>query len=213
MRRMFAEQENVFYYVTVMNEKYAHPELPKGSEEGILRGMHKIQQIDGDGPRVQLLGCGTILREVIAAAEMLAQDFGVGADIWSITSFNELRRDGIDVERWSRQHPKEKARTSYVEQCLSAEGGPVIAATDYMRNYAEQIRPYVPTRYEVLGTDGYGRSDLREKLRSFFEVDRRYVSVAALKALADEGELKPKQVADAIAKYGIDPEKPNPVGV
>jgi pyruvate dehydrogenase E1 component len=213
MRRMFQEQENVFYYITVMNEKYAHPELPEGAEEGILRGMYRLQEATGKGPSVQLLGSGTILREVLAGAELLSEDFGVGADVWSVTSFNELRREGIDAERWNMLHPTETARESYVAQCLSADRGPTVAATDYIRNYAEQIRPYVPTGYKVLGTDGFGRSDMREKLREFFEVDRRYVAVAALKALAEAGEIDAERVAEAIVKYGIDPLKPNPVTV
>jgi pyruvate dehydrogenase E1 component len=161
-------------------------------------------------PRAQLLGSGTILREVAAAADLLAADFGVVADVWSVPSFTELRREGLDADRWNMLHPTEKPRRSYVEHCLAEREGPVIAATDYMKTFADQIRPFVPRRYRVLGTDGFGRSDYRKKLRAFFEVDRYFVAVAALTALAAEGTIKPVAVADALKRYGIDPEKPNP---
>jgi pyruvate dehydrogenase E1 component len=214
LRRMYKEQEDVFYYITMMNENYVHPPMPKGAEEGILRGMYLLKR---GGPKkklkVQLLGSGTILREVIAAADLLEEDFGVSADIWSVTSFNELRRDGLDVERWNMLHPEHTRRMPYVEKCLKDGSGPVVASTDYIRAYADQIRPFVPRHYITLGTDGFGRSDSREKLRHFFEVDRYYVAIAALKALADEGGLPAAKVAEAIKKYGIDPEKPNPVTV
>ncbi len=159
------------------------------------------------------MGSGTILREVIAAAELLEKDFGVAADVWSVTSFNELRREGLDCERWNMLHPEAKRRISYVEQCMAPRKGPVVAATDYIKSYADQIRPYMPARYKVLGTDGFGRSDTRKKLRHFFEVDRYYVAVAALKALADEGAINAKEVSKAIKRYRIDPDKPNPVTV
>jgi pyruvate dehydrogenase E1 component len=215
LRRMYAEQEDVFYYLTVMNENYEHPALPAGAEAGIIKGMYLFREGQaGTGkkkaPRVQLLGSGTILREVIAGADLLAQDFGIAADIWSCPSFTELRREAMAVERWNLLHPTETPRQSYVEQCLAGRGGPVIAATDYMRLYADQIRPYVPGRYKVLGTDGFGRSDYRKKLRYFFEVDRHWVAVAALRALAEEGKVEPSVVADAIRKYGLDPNKPDP---
>jgi len=218
MRRMYADQENVFYYITVMNENYAHPALPKGAEAGIIKGMYLFREVESGKwevgkPAVQLLGSGTILREVIAAAELLEKDFGVAADIWSVTSFNELRREGLDCERWNMLHPEAGRRASYVEQCLLERSGPVIAATDYIKSYADQIRPYVPGRYKVLGTDGFGRSDTRKKLRRFFEVDRFYITVAALKALADEGAIKASEVSKAIKLYGINPDKPNPVTV
>jgi pyruvate dehydrogenase E1 component len=214
LRRMYREQENVFYYVTVMNENYEHPPMPEGAREGILRGMYRLRgSASGHRLRVQLLGSGTILREVLAAAELLERDFEVAADIWSVTSFNELRRDGNDVQRWNLLHPEAPARQSYVERCLAATHGPVVAASDYMRTYADQIRPCVQRRYYVLGTDGFGRSDTRANLRRFFEVDRHYVALAALKALADEGELPATVVSEAMRKYGIDPEKPNPVTV
>ncbi len=221
LRRMMSEQENVWYYITLLNENYAHPGLKKGQEEGILRGMYRLREgAAGSGKskaiaRVQLLGSGSILREVIAAAEILERDYKVAADVWSVTSFTELRRDGIDCERWSMLHPLDPARKSYVAQQLEATAGPVIASTDYMRTFAEQIRPYIPQgrAYKVLGTDGFGRSDTRTALRAFFEVDRHYVAVAALKALSEEGTVPAAVVAEAIRKFGIDPEKPNPATV
>ena len=214
LRRMYQEQEDVFYYLTVMNENYAHPAMPKGVEAGILKGMYLFSEGgEGKKPKVQLLGSGTILREVIAAAELLEKDFGVAADVWSVTSFNELRRDGLDCERWNMLHPEAPRRVSYVEQCLAPRSGPVVASTDYIKAYADQIRPYVAARYKVLGTDGFGRSDLRDKLRGFFEVDRYYVALAALKALADDGEITRKEVSRAIKLYQINPDKPNPVTV
>ncbi len=217
MRRMHVEQEDVFYYITVMNENYVHPAMPKGMEMGIIKGMYLLNERtrrgQGKKPAVQLMGSGTILREVIAAAELLEKDFGVSADVWSVTSFNELRREGLDCERWNMLHPEANRRASYVEQCLADRSGPVIAATDYIKAYADQIRPYIPGRYKVLGTDGFGRSDTRKKLRHFFEVDRYYVAVAALKALADEGTINAKEVSKAIKLYKINPDKPNPVTV
>ena len=213
LRRMYGNNEDVYFYVTVMNENYTHPPMPENSSEGILKGMYLLQEGHGAELRVQLLGSGTILREVLAAAELLGNDFGVAADTWSVTSFNELRRDCLDVDRWNMLHPEQPAKKSYVNQCLERNGGPVIAATDYMKLYADQIRRHVPEPYVVLGTDGYGRSDTRVKLRKFFEVDRHYVVVAALKALADEGKIPATKVTEAMMKYHIDPEKPNPVNV
>jgi pyruvate dehydrogenase E1 component len=211
LRRMCAEQEDVFYYLTVMNENYAHPAMPEGAEEGILKGMYLLREGDGGGPRVQLMGSGTILREVIAGADLLRDDFGVAADVWSATSFTELHRDGIAAERWSRMHPTEEPRLSYVEQCLTGHEGPAVASTDYIRSFADQIRPFVRgRRYEVLGTDGFGRSDYRVKLRRFFEVDRHHVAIAALRALADEGTVEREKVAQAIERYGVDPDVPPP---
>jgi pyruvate dehydrogenase E1 component len=215
LRRMYAQQEDVYYYITVMNENYAHPPMPEGAEKGILRGMYLFSEgkaATKDKLRVQLLGSGTILREVIAGAELLEKEFGVSADIWSVTSFNELRRDGIETARWNMLHPESNQRASYVEQCLGERSGPVIAATDYMKTYADQIRGFLPqpAHYTVLGTDGFGRSDTRKALRRFFEVDRHYVVVAALKALADQEALPHKKVAEAIERYGVDPEKANP---
>ena len=211
LRRMFVEQEKVFYYITVMNEKYSQPDMPEGVEAGILRGMYLLREGRGEGPRVRLLGSGAILREVIAAAEQLWQDIGVVADIWSVPSFTELAREGAEVARWNMLHPEEAPRIPWVERCLGRQSGPVVAASDYMSSYAEQIRAFVPARYAVLGTDGFGRSDTRSKLRRFFEVDRDSVCIAALSALVAQGEVQRDRVAEAIRKYGIDPEKPNPL--
>ena len=211
MRRMLREQEDIYYYLTLMNENYPHPAMPEGAEAGIVKGMYLFQEGDqSPGPRVQLFGCGTILREVIAAAELLRNDFKIAADLWSVTSFTELRRDGLSAERWNLLHPTQPPRKSYIETCLEGHAGPVVASTDYMRSFADQVRAYIPRRYVTLGTDGFGRSDYRVQLRRFFEVNRYYVVVAALKALADEGQIKAEQVEEAIRKYGLDPERPDP---
>ena len=213
LRRMFAEQQDVYYYITVMNENYEHPEMPDGAEHDIIKGMYAFRK-GGDGKlRVQLLGSGTIFREVIAAAELLKNDWGVEADIWGCPSFNELVRDGQAADRRNMLHPVEAPRLSHVEKCLKDTTGPVIAATDYIKLFAEQIRPFVKRTYVTLGTDGFGRSDTREKLRHFFEVDRRWVTVAALKALADDGLIERDKVAAALLKYQLDPNKPNPMTV
>jgi len=211
LRRMFADQENVFYYITTMNENYTHPAMPKGSEEDIVKGLYLFRSGGKKKKKVQLMGSGAIMREVIAAADLLEEDWSVDADIWSATSFNELTREAQAADRWNRLHPLEDAKTSHVEQCLKGRRGPVIAATDYIRNYADQIRKWVPVRYEVLGTDGFGRSDTRQQLRKHFEVNKYHVVIAALKALADEGQLPAGKVAEAIKKYDIDPEKINPL--
>ncbi|WP_413459568.1 pyruvate dehydrogenase (acetyl-transferring), homodimeric type [Herbaspirillum huttiense] len=214
LRRMVANQEDVFYYITVMNENYGHPGIKPGQEEGIIKGLYLLNEGGKQNQlRVQLLGSGTILREVIAAADLLRDDWKVDADVWSAPSFTLLARDGQDVERWNMLHPAEAPKKSYFEQSLEGSEGPIVVSTDYMRTYAEQVRAFVPKgrSYKVLGTDGYGRSDTRAKLREFFEVNRYFVTVAALKSLADEGKIKPEVVAQAIAKYGIDPNKPNPV--
>jgi pyruvate dehydrogenase E1 component len=193
LRRMVAEQKDVFYYLTLMNENYPHPAMPDGAEEGILKGIHRLRS----GADVQLLGSGTILREVEAAADLLRDDWGVEAGVWSVTSFTEIAREGMGAERWNLLHPGEEARVPYAASVLP--GTPAVAATDYMRTFAEQIRPYVPSSsYTVLGTDGFGRSDWRRSLREFFEVDRRYVALAALRAVA------PDKAAEAVAKYEID---------
>jgi len=211
LRRMMEEQEDVFYYVTLMNENYPHPALPEGAREGILKGMYRVADAGAaKGPRVQLLGSGTILREVMAGSELLKSDWGVAADVWSCPSFTQLRREGMECARWNLLHPTEKPRLSYVEQCLAPTRGPVVASTDYVRTFADQIREFVPRRYRVLGTDGFGRSDSRRNLRRFFEVDRHYVAVAALRALAEEGEVPAAKVAEALKKYGIDPARPAP---
>ena len=212
-RRMMEEQENVYYYLTVMNEAYVQPPMPKGKdvEEGIIRGMYLLEGSKPGKLHVQLMGSGTILREIREAATILKQDFDITSDIWSVTSFNELRRDGLDVERWNRLHPTRKPRVSFVEQNLAKRSGPVIASTDYMKLFAEQIRQWVPGTFKVLGTDGFGRSDSRRKLRHFFEVDRYWVAYSALSALVESGDLKPKVLTDALKTFGIDPEKTNPL--
>ncbi|TBV77027.1 pyruvate dehydrogenase (acetyl-transferring), homodimeric type [Pseudoxanthomonas winnipegensis] len=216
MKSMMEEQKDEYYYLTLMNENYTHPEMPAGAEEGIIKGMYLLT--DAGKPkkgelRVQLLGSGTILREAIAAAELLDKDFGVTADIWSCPSFNELRRDGFAAERWNRLHPEGEQRKPYVTQCLEGRQGPVIAATDYVRAYSDQIRAFLPTtNYTVLGTDGFGRSDTRANLRRFFEVDRYYIAHAAIAALAKDGKMTGKDVARAIKQYKIDVEKVNPDG-
>ena len=213
MRRMFQEQEDVFYYITVMNENYEHPEMPAGAEADIIKGMYAFKKGCEGQLRVQLLGSGTIFREVIAAAELLKRDWGVEADIWGCPSFNELARDGQDAARWNLLHPLDEPRLSHVEQKLGGTTGPVIAATDYVKLFAEQIRPFVKRTYITLGTDGFGRSDTREALRHHFEVDRHWVTLAALKALADDGQIDRDKVAAALLKYNLDPAKPNPLTV
>jgi pyruvate dehydrogenase E1 component len=210
LRRMYAEQEDVFYYLTIMNENYAHPAMPEGAEEGILRGMYLLREGEGDGPKVQLMGSGTILREVVAAADILREDYDVSADVWSVTSFTELRREGMAADRWSRLHPGEEPRPSFVESSLDGHDGPVVASTDYMRTFADQIRPFVHRRYEVLGTDGFGRSDYRVKLRRFFEVDRGHVTLAALRALAAEGAVDRSVLKQAVERFDIDADAPPP---
>jgi pyruvate dehydrogenase E1 component len=214
LKRMYEQQDNVFYYITAMNENYEMPAMPEGAEDGIIKGMYLLRE--GNKKKklhAQLLGSGTILREVIAAADLLESDFNVGCDIWSVTSFNELRRDGIAAERHNLLHPEGKPHASYVSQCFKNRKGPAIAATDYVRNYADQIRSYMDRPYRVLGTDGFGRSDTRAALREFFEVNRHYIVVAVLKTLADMGEIEAAVVSKAIKQYGIDPNKPNPVTV
>ncbi|CAK0771334.1 pyruvate dehydrogenase E1 component [Gammaproteobacteria bacterium] len=211
LRRMYVEKESIFYYLTTMNENYLHPMAPEGSQEGILKGMYLLQSTEGKGDRVQLFGSGAILREVIAGAEILATDFGIGSDIWSATSFTELRREGLAIERWNRLHPEETPRIPYVEQCLAKRApGPVIAATDYLKAFADQIRAWVRRPYHVLGTDGFGRSGTRKQLRRFFEVDRYHVVIVTLESLAKFGTLPVSKVTEAIQRYGIDPERLDP---
>ena len=220
MHRMYQAQEDVYYYITVMNENYAHPAMPTNAEAGIIKGMYLFQEGRAKNKKsalkVQLLGSGTILREVIAAAELLEKDFDVTSDIWSVTSFNELRRDGLDCERWNMLNPEAAPRVSYVEQMMKDRAGPIIAATDYMKSYADQIRPFLPSNhtqhapYKVLGTDGFGRSDTRKKLRHFFEVNRYFVTIAALKSLAEAGVIANSEVSRAIKLYDIAQNKPNP---
>jgi len=212
LRRMCAEQEDVYYYLTLMNENYAHPAMPEGAQPNIIKGMYSFRRGDdkSKAPRVQLLGSGVILREAIAAAELLRSDWNVEADLWGCPSFTELSRDGYATSRWNMLNPTAKPRLSHVETCLKDTQGPVIAATDYVRAFAEQIRAFVPRRYRVLGTDGFGRSDTREKLRRFFEVDRYYIVVASLKALSEEGTIPAAKVGEAIKKYNLDSGKPAP---
>ncbi|XOV87319.1 MAG: pyruvate dehydrogenase (acetyl-transferring), homodimeric type [Pseudomonadota bacterium] len=212
LQKMYVEQQARFYYITVMNENYQQPPMPKGVEEGIIRGMYLLEKNSRKNSKkaVQLIGSGTILLEVIAAAQILKEEFDVAADIWSATSFTELRRDGLAQARWNMLHPTEEPRPSYVETCLKDAPGPVIASTDYMKAFADQIREFVPQRYTVLGTDGFGRSDSRVRLRRFFEVDRYYIAVAALSSLAQENVIESRVVAEAIEKFNIDPEKPDP---
>jgi pyruvate dehydrogenase E1 component len=218
MRRMLEVQEDVYYYITLMNENYAHPAMPKGAEQDIIKGMYKLTSVGGANAtlRVQLLGSGTIFREVIEAAQILHQDWGVASDLWGCPSFTELGRDWTSVHRSNLLNPTAAPVLSHVEKCLKDTIGPVIAATDYVRLFAEQIRPaiqHLGRRYEVLGTDGFGRSDTREKLRDFFEVDRRWVVLTALRSLADAGQFDRQKLAEAIKKYGIDTTKPNPMTV
>jgi pyruvate dehydrogenase E1 component len=213
MRRMYQQQDSVFYYITCMNENYAHPAMPAGAAPGILKGMYPVRTAGRGEARVTLFGSGTILREVLAAADLLEKDHGVAADVYSVTSFSELRRNALDTERWNLLHANQPQKQTYVAQALGNRTGPFIAATDYMKTVADQIRQWVPGRYTVLGTDGFGRSDSRAELRRFFEVDRHYVVIAALKALVDEGKLDKTRVTEAMQSFGIDPEKPNPLSV
>ncbi len=216
LKRMVEKQEDVFYYITLMNENYAHPGMKPGQEEGILKGLYLLQPSQAKAKqRVQLMGSGTILREVIEAAALLEKDWDIAADVWSAPSFTLAAREGQDADRWNMLNPTATPRVAYVTAQLQGSEGPVIAATDYMRTYAEQIRPFIPKgrSYKVLGTDGFGRSDTRAKLREFFEVNRHFVTVAALKQLADDGKIDAAIVAQAITKYGLDPNKPNPVNV
>ena len=213
LKRMVEKQDNVYYYLTLLNENYPMPGLKPGTEEQIIKGMYLLEEGAKKTPRVNLLGSGTILRESIAAKELLSKEWGVSANVWSCPSFNELARDGQDVERWNLLHPTETPRVPFVSQQLDKYAGPVIASTDYMKNYAEQIRGFLPKgrTFKVLGTDGFGRSDFRSKLREHFEVNRHYIVVAALKCLADEGTVPAAKVAEAIQKYGINVDKVNPL--
>ena len=214
LRRMYVEQEDIYYYITLLNENYPHPALPDGAEAGILKGLYLLRPAAADTiaqPRVQLMGSGSILREVLAAADLLQQDFGISSDVWSATSLTELRRDGLAVERWNLLHPADEPRISYVQQCLQDHAGPVVVATDYMKIVGDQIRPFInDRRFIALGTDGFGRSDTRESLRTFFEVDRHFIALAALKALADDGHVERSLLQQAIDRYGIDTGKRDP---
>jgi len=213
LHRMYEKMDNVFYYITVMNENYAQPDMPEGVEQGIIKGMYILKECKKKKSKqhVQLMGSGTILREVIIAAQMLEEDYSITSDVWSVTSFNELRRDGLATERYNALHPQDKPQESFVMTQLKGRQGPVVAATDYMRIYADQIRPFVPNQYVTLGTDGYGRSDTRERLRHFFEVDAKFIVLAALNALVAEGSITKAKVVDAIKRYNINPDKLDPV--
>ncbi|EQD29204.1 pyruvate dehydrogenase subunit E1, partial [mine drainage metagenome] len=210
LKRMFESQENVFFYLTAMNENYSHPPLPPGTEAGILQGLYPLRTLGKGKNTVQLMGSGTILREVERAGEILSQDFGIRATVWSATSFTELRRNGLAVERWNRLHPESPPRQNYVETALAGHPGPVIAASDYVRLFADQIRPFVCGRFIALGTDGFGRSDTRAQLRHFFEVDAHSIVLAALQALSQDGLLPPQEVSQALKRFKLDPEKAIP---
>jgi pyruvate dehydrogenase E1 component len=209
--RMHDNQENIFYYITVMNENYKHPKIPQNSEKGILKGMYLFKEFNNGGKiKIQLLGCGTILREMIAAGEVLSKEYNIDSDIWSVTSFNELRKDGMETERKNLLNPGGKPEKSYVERCLEKREGPIIAASDYVRTFADQIRPYLSKPFYSLGTDGYGRSDGRKQLRKFFEVNKEYIVTYALSALAKEQLIPSKHAEKAMKKYNIDKNKPIP---
>jgi pyruvate dehydrogenase E1 component len=211
LKRMHDNQENIFYYITVMNENYKHPKIPADSQKGILKGMYLFKEFSNKGKiKIQLLGCGAILREMLGAAEILCRDYNVDSDVWSVTSFNELRRDGMETERKNLLNPGEKAEKSYVQKCLGEREGPIIAASDYIRTYADQIRPYLSKPFYSFGTDGYGRSDSRKKLRKFFEVDKEHLVAYTLSALAKEQLIPSKQAKKAMKKYSIDKDKPIP---
>ena len=214
LKRMHEKKENIFYYITTMNENYPHPEIPKKSEEGILKGMYKIKEFSKyKKTKIQLLGSGTILREMINAAEMLQKEYQIDSEVWSVTSFSELRKNGMEVERYNLLHPDKKKKKSYIEECLGSSEGPILAASDYMRLNSDQIRSYINKSFYSLGTDGYGRSDTRKNLRKFFEVDKNYITTYALSVLANEQLLSSKHAVDAIKKYKIDTEKPIPTKV
>ncbi|HCM46946.1 MAG TPA: pyruvate dehydrogenase (acetyl-transferring), homodimeric type, partial [Colwellia sp.] len=215
LRRMYEENENVFFYLTLMNENYQHPAMPasKTVEAEIIKGIYQLEQV---APKkaianVQLLGSGTILEKVREAAQILANDFNISSDVYSVTSFNELGRDGQDVTRWNMLHPENEQRVPYITQIITKDAGPAIAATDYIKNYSGQVRAYIDTEYRCLGTDGFGRSDSRANLRTHFEVSAAYIVVAALFELANRGEVKRSVVTEAIKRFDIDTEKLNPL--
>ncbi|SVB92441.1 uncharacterized protein METZ01_LOCUS245295, partial [marine metagenome] len=211
LKRMHDDQESIFYYITVMNENYKHPKMPYECQKGILKGMYLFKEFKNKGKiRIQLLGCGTILREMIAAAEILSKDYNIDSDVWSVTSFNELRKDGMEVERKNLLNPTEKPEKSYVEKCLGKREGIIIAASDYIRSYSDQVRPYISKPFYSFGTDGYGRSDSRKKLREFFEVDKEHIVTYALSALAKEQLIASKDAVRAMKKYKINKNKPIP---
>jgi pyruvate dehydrogenase E1 component len=211
LRRMHENKENVFYYITAMNENYSHPEKPTGCDEGILKGMYLFKENDNKGKtKVQLLGSGTILREIIAASKILSKDYGIDSDIWSVTSFNELRKEGMETERWNLLNPDKKKKKSYIEECLEKRDGPIISATDYVRSFSDQIRPYTQKSFYSLGTDGFGRSDTRKNLRKFFEVDKEHIVAYTLSALAKEQLVASEEAEKAIKRFDIDKDKAFP---
>ena len=211
---MFEDKENCFYYITTMNENYVHPAMPEGAADGIIKGGYPLVQSPtstGSSKKVILMGAGTILNEVLAAAVLLKEKFNVESDVWSLTSINELVREGQAIDRWNLLHPTEVPKQSYIESQLGEIVEPVVIATDYMKAYAEQLRRYIPSTLHVLGTDGFGRSDSRETLRRFFEVDRHFIAISALKGLSDKGIIEATVVSDAIKMFSIDPDKANPL--
>lgn len=217
MRRMFVEQEDIYYYITLLNEGYPQPPMPAGVEDGIIQGAYLLKQSETtnqESPRAQLVASGAIMREALAAAELLAADFGVASDIWSATSLSELRRNGMAAERWNLLHPEDPPKVPYIQSLLAAHPGPVVVVTDYMKIVGDQIKPFLPDRtFIALGTDGFGRSDTREALREFFEVNRHFIALAALKLLSDEGRIARSEVNRAMVLYGIAPDKPDPAAV
>ena len=213
LKRMIGNQENIFYYITCMNENYIHPCIPKGVSNGILKGMYRLKRGGKKKLKAQLMGSGTILREVLASSEILLKDFGIDSDVWSVTSFNELRRNALQIERWNNLNPDKQPKKNYIQSCLSSSAGPFIAATDYMKIIPDQIQRWVPGTFVSLGTDGYGRSDARSALRKHFEVDRWFIVITTLKALSDQGMIDGRIVSKAIKKYGIDPSKKDPVNL
>jgi pyruvate dehydrogenase E1 component len=213
LERMIQNQEDVYYYITVMNENYQHPEMPKNIEKNIIQGIYKFSESKLKSPKVQLMGSGVILREVIEAAKMLESEWSIAADIYSVTSFTELRREALDGERWNMLNPDKKQKVSIIQGIISDKESPIVASTDYMKSYAEQIANFIPNKFVSLGTDGYGRSDSREALRSFFEVDRYYIVIAALKALVDSKKVDIDILTKAIKKYKMNNNKPNPVSI
>jgi len=211
LKRMYNDQENIFYYITTMNENYKHPKIPENSKKGILKGMYLFKEFNNKGKtKIQLFGCGTVLREMISAAEILSKEYGIDSSIWSVTSFNELRKNGMEVERRNLLNPGEKLEKTYIEECLLDKEGPIVAASDYVRNFSDQIRPYISRPFYSFGTDGYGRSDSRKKLRKFFEVDKEHIVAYTLSVLAKEQLISSKEAQKAMKKYKIDKNKPIP---
>ena len=212
LQQMYAEKKNLFYYITAMNENYPQPALPKGAEKGIVKGIYLFKKAgSAQGPKVQLMGSGTIFREVIAAADLLKKDWKVEADLWSVPGVNQLHRNGMEVERENLLHPERESLAPYLTSVLKGHDGPAVFASDYLRAYPEQIRRLIPNTLTILGTDGFGRSDSRSKLRDFFEVDRYWITLAALKSLVRDGSVPAKVLPEAVSRYHLNPSKPNPL--